>query len=217
MSDDSSPESPSTEVIREGWPVKLRGVTESVVTTLGPNGLWNVAALGLFAPDEEIDVGERTPIRARTWGNTRTRRNFHREGGGVVQFTSDPREFADATLTIREEETPVLPGADAWVRVTADRVDGGTEGETRWEEWKLQPVEGAIVDRRPFTVDRAFAAVIEATVAASRLDVDAYDEATMLDRLRYFHEVVEKCGGPRTKEAMETVERETGWRDRIDG
>jgi len=80
------------------WPVDLRGVTESIVATLGPNDLWNMAALGLHAPDE---TGE--PVRATTWGNTRTRRNFHRQGGGVVEFTTDPREFVDAAVTIREE------------------------------------------------------------------------------------------------------------------
>ncbi|MFC6737614.1 DUF447 domain-containing protein, partial [Halolamina salina] len=35
----------------DGWPVPLRGVTESVIATMGPNGLWNLAALGLHAGD----------------------------------------------------------------------------------------------------------------------------------------------------------------------
>ncbi|PSP91673.1 DUF447 domain-containing protein, partial [Halobacteriales archaeon QS_1_68_44] len=60
------------------WPVNLAGVTESVVTTLGPNDRWNLAALGLFAGD---------PVTARTWGRTRTWRNFRERGGGYVQFT----------------------------------------------------------------------------------------------------------------------------------
>ena len=46
-----------------GWPLELRGVTEAVVTTRGPNDRWNLAALGLFAGD---------PVTARTWGRTRT-------------------------------------------------------------------------------------------------------------------------------------------------
>jgi hypothetical protein len=70
--------------VNEDWLVELRGVTESIVATLGPNGRWNLAALGLFA-------GE--PVTSRTWGNTRTRRNFHREGEGYVQFTRDPVDF----------------------------------------------------------------------------------------------------------------------------
>ena len=187
------------------WPVDLRGVTESVVATSGPNGRWNLAALGLRAGD---------PVTATTWGNTRTRRNFEREGGGVVQFTSDPRDFVDAALTVREATTPVLDSADAWVEVTAERVDAGEEGGTRRERWELTPGDSAVVREAVPTVNRGFYAVIEATVAASRLDVDAYDEATLLDRLDYFAGVVERCGGPAERTAFDRVEEATEWRGR---
>jgi hypothetical protein len=191
------------------WPVDLRGVTESIVATLGPNDLWNMAALGLHAPDE---TGE--PVRATTWGNTRTRRNFHRQGGGVVEFTTDPREFVDAAVTIREEREAVLPNADAWVEVTAESVNSGTEGDTEWERWELRPTGAGTVDRsRPLTINRGFYAVVDATVAASRLDVPAFETDVLVDRLRYFEETVEKCGGPREREAFATLSEETGWRE----
>lgn len=191
------------------WPVDLRGVTESIVATLGPNDRWNLAALGLHAPETP---GE--PVTAMTWGNTRTRRNFHRQGGGVVQFTSDPREFVDAAVTIREESEPVLPNADAWVEVTAESVDSGKEDGTSWERWELRPTEAKkVVVSRPLTINRGFYAVIDATVAASRLDVPAFETATLVDRLTYFEETVEKCGGPREREAFETLSEETGWRE----
>ncbi|MFB6293700.1 MAG: DUF447 domain-containing protein, partial [Halonotius sp.] len=125
-----------------GWPVELRGVTESVVATLGPNEQWNMAALGLHAPDEP---GE--PVTATTWGNTRTKRNFHRQGGGVVQFTTDPREFVDAALTIREEPEPVLPNAEAWVEVSAVAVETGDDEGTEWERWELSPTDAGTVER----------------------------------------------------------------------
>ena len=188
----------------DDWPVDLRGVTESVVTTLGPNDLWNVAALGLHAGD---------PVTATTWGNTRTRRNFHRRGGGVVQFTSDPRDFVDAALSIREEASPVLDSADAWVEVEVNCVDSGEDGGTRWEEWTLAPVDSEIRRETVPTVDRGFYAVVDATVAASRIDVPAFDTAELRDRLRYFEEVVEKCGGEREREAFERLSRHSGWRD----
>lgn len=191
------------------WPVDLRGVTESVVATLGPNDLWNMAALGLRAPDEPGD-----PVEATTWGNTRTKRNFHRQGGGVVQFTADPREFVDAAVTIREESEPVLPNADAWVEIEAESVDSGTDGGTEWERWELRPTEPGTVDcSRPLTINRGFYAVVDATVAASRLDVSAFDTDQLVDRLRYFEETVEKCGGPREREAFATLSEETGWRE----
>ncbi|EMA66735.1 DUF447 domain-containing protein [Halorubrum kocurii] len=194
-----------------GWPVALRGVTESVVTTLGPNDRWNVAALGLHAPD---DPG--APVTARTYGRTRTWRNFAERGGGVVQFTTDPRTFVDAALTVREVDDPVLPSADAWVEVTAEEVGSEVEGDTTVRTWALDPVEQAVVSERVPTVNRGFGAVVDATVAASRLDVTGFDTGELLDRLRYFADVVERCGGPAEREAFAAIDEATGWRERAE-
>jgi len=185
------------------WPVDLRGVTESVVTTLGPNELWNAAALGLHAGD---------PVTATTWGNTRTRRNFDRQGGGYVQFTRDPLLFVEAALSIREDEEPVLDAADAWVEVAVDRVDAGEDGGTRWERWALRPVDSGVEREVVPTTNRGHYAVVEATVAASRLDVAAYDTAALLDRLSYFEGVVETCGGERERAAFDRLTELTGWK-----
>lgn len=189
------------------WPVELRGVTESVVTTLGPNGLWNAAALGLHADDDDRNH----PVTARTWGNTRTRRNFHRQGGGVVQFTRDPVDFAEAALSIREDEEPVLDSADAWVEVEAEQIGAGETDGTRWEEWELTPVESAVRERRVPLTDRGFAAVVEATVAASRLGVDGFDDADLRSRLDYFEEVVRTCGGDRERAAFDRIREFVEW------
>ncbi len=203
---------PAAHPTPDGWPVALRGVTESVAATLGPNDLWNLAALGLHAPDEP---GE--PVEATTWGNTRTRRNFHREGGGVVLFTADPLLFATAAMTIREEPEAVVEHADSWVAVDADPIDSGESGGTSWERWALEPREpGTVETTRPGTINRGCGAVIEATVAASRLDVPTYDTDMLLDQLAFFEQTVEKCGGPRDRAAFELVSEESGWRERRD-
>ncbi len=203
------------------WPVTLRGVTESVVATLGPNDRWNVAALGLHAPEHgegdaslpSSDASSQSgTVTARTFGRTRTWRNFTERGGGVVQFTSDPREFVDAALTVREGADPVLPNADAWVEVRAERIGSEDRGEVTIRTWALTPVESEIRSERVPTVNRGFGAVIDATVAASRLDVPAYDTAELLDRLRYFADVVDRCGGPAEREAFARIDRATGWR-----
>ncbi|SDG33984.1 DUF447 domain-containing protein [Halorientalis regularis] len=193
----------------EGWPVELRGVTESVVTTLGPNDRWNVAALGLHAP--ESDDGDDSPVTARTWGRTRTWRNFRERGEGVVQFTTDSLDFAEAAMTVREESDPVLPSADAWARVTVDRIDAGADGDTQWVEWALDPEETAVERETVPTTNRGYYAVVEATVAASRLDVPAYDRAELESRLDYFADVVERCGGERERAAMDVVRDNCSW------
>lgn len=227
-----------------GWPVELRGVTEAVVTTLGPNDLWNVAALGLHAldttvadtavadaevadaavadaevadtavADDAVADAPRATVTARTYGRTRTRRNFERRGGGVVQFTTDPREFVDAALTVHEEPEPVLPGADAWVEVDAERIGSEQSDDTEIITWALTPVDNEVLEERVPTINRGFGAVIDATVAASRLDVPDYDEAELLSRLEYFGETVERCGGPREREAFAMIDEHTGWRSR---
>ncbi|WP_132058250.1 DUF447 domain-containing protein [Halorussus amylolyticus] len=182
------------------WPVEFRGVTESVVTTLGPNGLWNVAALGLHPPEE---AGNH--VTARTWGNTRTRRNFHRQGGGYVQFVRDPVVFVDATHSIFEVEAPVLDAADAWVEVEAEQVDSGESGGTSWEEWELRPRDAGVEREVVPMIRRGFNAVVEATVAASRFGVDAYDQAELRRRFDYFVEVGRNCGDDRVQKALDRL------------
>jgi hypothetical protein len=179
------------------WPVELSGVVESVVTTLGPNDRWNVAALGLHAGD---------PVTARTYGRTRTRRNFHERGGGVVQFTRDPVAFVDAALAVYEVDEPVLDSADAWVEVEVERVGSEREGDTEIVTWELNPVDSGVERRVVPTTNRGYYAVVEATVAASRLDVPGYDRGTLLDRLAYFEDVVETAGGERERAAFDRID-----------
>ncbi|MEF8783473.1 MAG: DUF447 domain-containing protein [Haloarculaceae archaeon] len=186
------------------WPVELRGVTESIVTTEGPNGRWNAAALGLHA-DANTDSGVEHDIRARTWGRTRTWRNFRERGGGYVQFTRDPVDFVDAALAVREEDDPVLNGVDAWARVEVRRLERGESGGTQFVDWALTPIESVVERQAVPTTNRGYGAVVEATVAASRLGVDSYDSATLRDRLDYFEEVALKCGGPREREAINRI------------
>jgi hypothetical protein len=54
-------------------------------------------------------------------------------------------------------------------------------------------------------------------VAASRLDVDAYDTRRLLVRLRYFAETADRCGGPAVREAFARLDEVTGWRERTGG
>ncbi|WP_435333290.1 DUF447 domain-containing protein [Haloarchaeobius sp. TZWWS8] len=187
----------------ETWPVDLTGVTESVVATLGPNGRWNLAALGLHAGD---------PVTARTWGRTRTRINFDRRGECVVQFTRDPVHFTEAALSIFERDEPVLPSADAWARCEVEFVTTGDDGATEWAEWELHPVESDVERESVVPINRGHGAVIEATVAASRLDVDSFDRTTLEQRLSFLDAVVDKCGGPREREAMARIASLTDWK-----
>lgn len=183
------------------WPVELNGVTETVVTTLGPNGNWNVAALGVHAPGRE--AGD-LPT-ARTWGRTRTWRNFRDNGGGYVQFVRDPQLFVEAALAVSERDDPVLEGAYAWVRVAVEAVDEGETAGTQWVRWTLHAEDAAVEKRVVPTFNRGYAAVVEATVAASRLDVEGYDSDKLRGRIDYFEEVTERAGGKGEQAAFERL------------
>jgi len=217
------------------WPADLRGVTETVVTTLGPNDRWNVAALGIEVHPEDADKprptdaasdgseprndlggdsggeasGQSTApprVTARTWGRTRTRRNFEASGEGYVQFTTDPVDFVEAALSVREADGPILESAAAWARVTVERIGAGREDGTEWVEWRLHPIESVVRHDDVPTINRGFNALVEATVVASRLDVAAYEDQPLEDRLEYLRGVVARCGGPREQTALDRLE-----------
>ncbi|MGQ4554756.1 DUF447 domain-containing protein [Halobellus sp. GM3] len=198
------------------WPVALRGVVESVISTPGLDDRWNVAALGLHAGDDH----DRTdPVRARTWGQTRTRASFERHGCGYVQFVRDPVTFVKAALDEVETDDPVLDAATAWVEVAATRVDTGESGGTQWIDWLLRPRKSAVEQRRVPTTSRSLGAVVELTVAASRLGVPEYDGEQLRDRMAFFADVAYRCGGPREREAVALVVSLSEWdpeTDRVD-
>jgi hypothetical protein len=195
------------------WPAPLRGVTETVIATLGPNDQWNHAALGVHADahadvDDERSDGENAPpsaATAYTYGNTRTRRNLEREGSGVVQFTPDPVDFTEAALGVLETTEPVLDSTAAWVRVDATMLDERTEAGTPVATWRLDPGDATVRERVVPTINRGHAAVVEATVAGSRLGLDDFDDEALRDRLEYALDVARTCGGPRERLAIRRV------------
>lgn len=184
------------------WPVAFDGIAETVTLTPDPEGTWNVAALGVHAG---------SPATARTWGETNTRRNFERSGTGVVTFVHDPVVFVEAALTESHREDPILDEADAWVRVDVTETDRGVEGGTTWVDWSLVPVEAAVVERSVPVTNRGYAAVVEMTVAVSRLGVPAYDDEVLRERLRYLEGVVATCGGEREHRALERIRSLATW------
>ena len=95
--------------------------------------------------------------------------------------------------------------------MTVERLDSGEQGDTQWVEWALHPEESAIERESVPTTNRGYYAVVEATVAASRLDVDAYDRETLVERLDYFADVVDRCGGERERRAFERIHELVDW------
>lgn len=203
----------------DGWPVRLSGVSETVVATAGPNGRWNQAALGVRPPadgPDAVDRGADEPVIARSYGRTRTRRNFEAARPAYVQFTTDPLDFVEAVLGVYETDDPILSSADAWVRVGIGEEGRTDEHDTEIVEWSLRPVESGIRERSVPTMHRGRAAAVEATVPASRLGVEGYDDEQLLDRLSSLADVVETAGDDRAIAAFDRIDELVGWRDGIE-
>lgn len=182
------------------WPIEFDGIVEAVVATRQSDGPWNLAALGLRAG---------SPVEARTWGRTRTRRNFRRDGSGIVQFVDDPVVFVDAALGIRERPDPIDPSAAAWVTVDVEAVDRGRRAGTEWVDWVVRPRDPRIRRRSVPRINRGFGAVVEASVLASRLGVDGYDDRTLHDRIQWLGDVVDRCGGESERAAFTRIDELT--------
>ncbi|AWB27453.1 DUF447 domain-containing protein [Halococcoides cellulosivorans] len=174
------------------WPLDLRGVTETVVTTPAGDGTHRVAAMGIHAGD---------PVWARTYGGSQTHANLRACGECVVHFTRDPALVVEAALGEQWVADPHL-GAPARVEIEAREIDRGEAGETPWTEWALDPVDATVERRTVPRIERAVGAVVEAAVAASRLGVPDTDRDRLLERITDAESVVDSCGDQRARAAM---------------
>lgn len=190
------------------WPVALKGVVESVVTTEQPDGDWNLAPLGLHPIDGEH---RERRVRARTWGRTRTAKNFERTGRGMIHFDLEPITFVNAALTHETRSSATVPEAAAVVDVRVDRLETGRSGGTGWTDWLLTPTAVSVHRETIPVTRRASVAVVELTIALSRTGVQTYDDAVLQDRATYFADVIERCGGPAELAALERIEAVTDW------
>jgi len=186
----------------QGWPVTFNGVTETVIATPNDNGSWNQAAFGVHAGD---------PPWGRSWGKTTTHQNLVRAGTGVIQYPTDPVAIVEAALGTYVTDGPVLTTAAGWVTIEATIQDRGTDGGTAWTEWALTPKAYGIRERTIPTLRRAQTAVIEAAVAASRLDVDAYNRRQLEATLKRATTTVDRTGTEREQAAIDRIIALTSW------
>ncbi len=178
---------------------------ETVVTTTGPDGMVNCAAMGVRWGEEELTFW---PFDA-----TRTLRNLQVRGEAVVHLTDDVLLFVQAALghprpALRPATAvagSVIEDANAWREVVVTEITP-VDGELSRSLVRARVVaSGTGAPREPVGLCRARHAAVEASILASRLEwLGAGHVSAELDRLQ---ELVDKTAGPRERAAMDYVRR----------
>lgn len=173
-------------------------IRESIVTTIGADGKVHIAPLGLIAETgDDRDGWIIAPFKPST-----TLDNLRGNPFAVANFTDDVRVFAGCLTGRRDWPTrPAarVPGAvlDAALAHAELKVEHVQEDELR-PRFHCKIVYEA--SHAPFKgFNRAQAAVIEAAILASRLDMLPREKVER--ELAYLQIGVEKTAGPREHEA----------------
>lgn len=171
------------------------GINEVIATT-EKDGVINAAPLGIIRDGDKLYI--------RLFMGTHTYDNILENGWFVANISHDAWLFAETALEdltqdrfMRREGLPVLKDAEAWgiFKASAFPLDIIIA--------EVELVKGEILHRDFRAVNRGTNLVIEAAVAATRylaLRTDSYYEELMK-----LQRIINRCGGPRDREAMDRL------------
>jgi hypothetical protein len=130
----------------------------------------------------------------------------------VANFVADPLIYVKTAFEdlgpdffSPDETAPVLKAAYAWVEFTCSILEKPTQKSAVVE---LQPVRSVVLQRPIIPVNRAFCAVLEATIHATRYQT--LKDPAYLERMTHCESIVTKCGGRREFEAFELLKKYLG-------
>lgn len=178
----------------------LDGINEVIATT-EKNGIINAAPLGIIREGESLYI--------KLFLGTHTYDNVLANGWFVANITHDSWIFAETALEdltqdyfVRRDGLPILKDAEAWALFKCKPFPLDIVIV------KVEPIKGEMLRKDFRAFNRGANLVVEAAVAATRylaLRTDSYYEEIMKIK-----RIVERCGGPRERDAMERL------MDRID-
>jgi hypothetical protein len=177
---------------------------ETVVTTTGPDGVVNCAAMG-------VRWGE-TELVFWPFDTTCTLRNLRAHGEAVVHLTDDVLLFVQAALghprpAMRPAtaiQGSVIEAANSWREVVVTEITPSA-GELPRSEVRARVLASGTGTRQPLGLCRARHAAVEASILASRLRwLGAEQVRTELARLE---PLVDKTAGRNERAAMDYVRR----------
>jgi uncharacterized protein len=186
-------------------------IRETIVTTADADGRVHMAPLGLIAEGDGWIIA---PFRP-----SRTLDNLRQVPFAVSNYTDDVRLFAGCLTgrydwpTVSSDEAPVprLAGALAHAELAVERV---TEDEQR-PRFHCRVLR--LVTHAPFLgFNRAQAAVIEAAILVSRLDMLPREKVEQ--EIAYLQIAIGKTAGPEEQEAWQwLMERVASWYEGREG
>lgn len=177
---------------------------ETVVTTIGRDGVVNCAAMGVRWDDDELVFW---PFDA-----TRTLKNLRFRGEAVVHLTDDVLLFVESALghprpPMRDASVvagSVIEEASCWREVVVTAIEP-TDDELPRSRVRARVVAAGTGSAQPAGLCRARHAAVEASILASRMKWLGGDR--VLAELERLQELVDKTAGPRERAAMDYVRR----------
>jgi uncharacterized protein len=167
------------------------GITEAIVTTVSKSGIPNAAPMGI------VRKGGKYLIRMYT--DTATFRNVSDTGYLVANFIADPRVYVISAFQDLPPE---------YFQFEEGMVPPRLREAAGWAYFKCQVKD--VVNMEPVSVkvakctlpvfNRAFGAVIEATIVGTRLRF--YKGNAGINKIHEYEDIVKKCGSPADIEAM---------------
>jgi uncharacterized protein len=174
----------------------LEGISEVIATTL--NDQPNAAPIGII---------NRNFLYALVYKDSHTFLNVKKNRRLVANFVSDPLLYVktafddlDPSFFRSDEEAPVLAAAYAWVEFECTILERPTQ---KTALVKLLPIRSVVLQRPILPVNRAFYAVLEATIHATRYR--ALKDPKYLECSAYYESIVRKCGGRQELEAFQLL------------
>jgi hypothetical protein len=167
------------------------GITEAIVTTVSRDGVPNAAPMGIVRRDGKYFI--------RMFKDTTTFRNAADTGYLVANFTADARIYAISAF--KDLSPDYFKFEEGMVPPRLKEAAGWAYFKCRPDDVvALEPLGAKAVKCMQPAFNRAFAAVIQATIVGTRLRLYKGDEG--IKRIREYEVIVKKCGSPADIEAI---------------
>jgi hypothetical protein len=178
------------------------GINEVIVTTVSSDGKPNAAPIGIIRHDGKLTV--------RVYKGSQTFANIMETGLLAANMAYDPVLFVRSALSDVSEDMfefittddarnfPVIADCSAWMLFKAEHNSGGNVLVV-----ELDTVTGTIRHQEIRPVNRAFNAVIEVAILATRYKVFGNEKYLM--QMKSYSTIIYKCGGSTEKKAYDLI------------